>query len=314
MRQPRLRRSLAVVVAALLLAALSGAAPASAQANPDQEDVLAFGDASFHGSTGAVDLYRPLVGMAATPTGDGYWLVASDGGIFAFGDAGYHGSTGTIRLNQPIVGMAATPTGNGYWLVASDGGIFAFGDAGYHGSGTAPDRYRRFVGMAATPTGNGYWLVTSGECVFSGGTAERALRPDSHVVQQTDIRAGGHECFDRVVLDFVVEAGSGNATTSYEIAYRAPPFAGPSGIPEGVAGGAFLEVVLYGARAHDLAGQRTYTGPDEIRPNLTAVKELQLVEDFEAMLVWVIGVDRQVPFNVFQLDGPERLVIDVGHR
>ena len=77
---------------------------------------------------------QPIVGMAATPSGAGYWLVASDGGIFNFGDAKFHGSTGAIRLNQPIVGMAATPSGAGYWLVASDGGIFNFGDAKFHGS------------------------------------------------------------------------------------------------------------------------------------------------------------------------------------
>ena len=35
----------------------------------------------------ASHLNRPIVGMAATPDGKGYWLVASDGGIFAFGDA-----------------------------------------------------------------------------------------------------------------------------------------------------------------------------------------------------------------------------------
>ena len=40
-------------------------------------------------------LNKPIVGMAATPDGKGYWLVASDGGIFSFGDAVYHGSTGT---------------------------------------------------------------------------------------------------------------------------------------------------------------------------------------------------------------------------
>lgn len=33
----------------------------------------------------------PIVGMAATPTGKGYWLVAADGGVFAFGDAVYLG-------------------------------------------------------------------------------------------------------------------------------------------------------------------------------------------------------------------------------
>ena len=71
--------------------------------------------------------------MAATPSGLGYWLVASDGGVFGFGDAQYFGSTGGIRLNQPVVGMAATPSGLGYWLIASDGGIFAFADAHYYG-------------------------------------------------------------------------------------------------------------------------------------------------------------------------------------
>ena len=53
-------------------------------------------------------LNQPIVGMAPTPTGKGYWLVASDGGIFAFGDAAFHGSTGSIALNKPIVGMAPT--------------------------------------------------------------------------------------------------------------------------------------------------------------------------------------------------------------
>ena len=33
----------------------------------------------------------PIVGIAATPSGAGYWLVAADGGVFAFGDANYLG-------------------------------------------------------------------------------------------------------------------------------------------------------------------------------------------------------------------------------
>ena len=71
--------------------------------------VFAFGDAAFYGSTGGMHLNRPIVGMAADPDGQGYWLVASDGGIFAFGDAAFYGSTGGMHLNRPIVGMAATP-------------------------------------------------------------------------------------------------------------------------------------------------------------------------------------------------------------
>jgi hypothetical protein len=56
---------------------------------------------------GGRHLNDPVVGMAATPDGNGYWLVASDGGIFSFGDATFEGSTGGMRLNAPIVGMAA---------------------------------------------------------------------------------------------------------------------------------------------------------------------------------------------------------------
>ena len=44
--------------------------------------------------------------MATTQDGKGYWLVASDGGVFAYGDAGFYGSTGALTLNKPIVGMA----------------------------------------------------------------------------------------------------------------------------------------------------------------------------------------------------------------
>jgi hypothetical protein len=75
-----------------------------------------------------------MVGMAPTPTGQGYWLVAADGGIFSYGDAPFFGSTGDIRLNQPIIGMARPSNGQGYWLVARDGGVFAFGRAPFLGS------------------------------------------------------------------------------------------------------------------------------------------------------------------------------------
>ena len=49
----------------------------------------------------------PAAGSRYTYATPGYWLVASDGGIFAFGDAGFYGSTGALALNRPVVGMAA---------------------------------------------------------------------------------------------------------------------------------------------------------------------------------------------------------------
>jgi hypothetical protein len=100
---------------------------------------------------GAVRLNQPIVGMAATPSGNGYWLVAADGGIFSFGDAPFYGSTGAIHLNEPIVGMSPTPTGRGYWFVARDGGIFAYGDAPFRGSDVGlTDSFGDVVALSVT--------------------------------------------------------------------------------------------------------------------------------------------------------------------
>jgi hypothetical protein len=131
----------------------------------------AFGDASDYGSMRGKALSQPVVGMAPTRSGNGYWLVARDGGIFSFGDAKFFGSTGNIRLNQPIVGMTASGGGAGYWFVAADGGIFSYGDAKFFGSTGAKRLPAPIVGMASTPTGRGYWLVGRNGAVYPFGDA-----------------------------------------------------------------------------------------------------------------------------------------------
>ncbi len=116
-----------------------------------------------------------LVARTPLPAGaaasSGYWLVATDGGVFTFGRAGFFGSTGGIPLNQPIVGTAASPNGRGYWMVASDGGIFTFGDAGFYGSMGGKPLNKPIVAMAPTKTGRGYWLVAADGGIFSFGDA-----------------------------------------------------------------------------------------------------------------------------------------------
>jgi alpha-tubulin suppressor-like RCC1 family protein len=115
--------------------------------------------------------YFSLV-VIGTPPGNGYWLGASDGGIFAEGNAPFYSSLGSIVLNQPIVGMAATPGGQGSWLVAADGGIFTEGNAQFHGSLGSLKLNKPIVGMAATPNGTGYWMVASDGGVFAEGNAQ----------------------------------------------------------------------------------------------------------------------------------------------
>lgn len=96
---------------------------------------LALGAAATSASAGAAlaapvgCLVGEVAGIAATPSGAGYWLVASDGGVFTFGDAPFCGSLGGTVRNPPVVDLVPTQTGRGYWLVRANGAVDAFGDA-----------------------------------------------------------------------------------------------------------------------------------------------------------------------------------------
>jgi hypothetical protein len=134
--------------------------------------VLSYGDARYFGSAGALDLYAPIVAMAATADGGGYWLVGADGGVFTFGDARYYG--GPAHVPEPIVGFAATPNGEGYWLVGSHGEVYAFGDAKYYGSLGATNLHNLpVVAIASSHDGGGYWVVQGGGEVIPYGDAPR---------------------------------------------------------------------------------------------------------------------------------------------
>jgi hypothetical protein len=118
----------------------------------------------------------------SAPSGHGYWLVGSDGGIFSFGSAQFEGSAGNLPLQRPVVGITPTPDRAGYWLVASDGGVFAYGDTTFHGSipglGIAPagsgnpnSLSAPIVGMVPSADGGGYFMVGADGGVFAFGDA-----------------------------------------------------------------------------------------------------------------------------------------------
>jgi len=100
----------------------------------------------------------------------GYWLAASDGGIFSY-DAPFFGSMGGKPLNAPIVAIAADPRTGGYWEVGSDGGLFAF-NAPFFGSMGGKPLNAPVVGMVATPDGLGYWEVAADGGIFNFGDAK----------------------------------------------------------------------------------------------------------------------------------------------
>jgi hypothetical protein len=59
-------------------------------------------------------------------------------------------------------------------------------------------------------------------------------------------------------------------------------------------------------------GTTGYTGPNQIFPtNVSHIEELRLLEDYEGMTTWGIGLDAKRNFDVHTLDNPSRLVIDI---
>jgi hypothetical protein len=120
----------------------------------------------------------------------------------------------------------------------------------------------------------------------------------------TDVRAGRHTGFDRIVFEF------SGAVPEHRVRYVDRLVQDGSGKPVSVAGAADLEVVFHGANAHEDDGTPTIS-PRRFPTGLPAVKEIAQIGDFEAVVTYGIGVDRKRPIKVSTLSNPSRLVIDV---
>jgi hypothetical protein len=179
--------------------------------------VFSFGGAQFYGSIGSLVLQRPIVGIAATPNRLGYWLIASDGGVFAFGDASYYGSipglgiapAGSVlsgpALTAPIIGIMSSPDGRGYLLVGADGGVFAFGDATFSGSCYQFPCGSNTAVAAAVPdkTGRGYWFLTTIGTSYNFGDAPASCFAPPQAIPVTSASGPGNA----VTYDFVFANG-----------------------------------------------------------------------------------------------------------
>jgi hypothetical protein len=121
-------------------------------------------------------LHHPIVAAVPTPTGAGYYLVGSDGGVFAFGDADEAATKSLPELHvvpdPPIVAALGTPSGKGLLLIGADGGVFALGDAHFPGSLPALGVHVTSPIVAAfEPPGGGLGLIGADGGVFELGGA-----------------------------------------------------------------------------------------------------------------------------------------------
>ena len=147
---------------------------------------------------------------------------------------------------------------------------------------------------------------------FSGGRdpVQVVATPSIGQAHLKEVRAAKHSTFDRFTLEFDI------APPGYKVEYVEPPIlADPSGKEVAIDGKAFLQITIQGAVAYYLITGPTpaFTGPNELKPGLPNLVEAELTGDFEAVLIWVLGVNEEADFRVLTLESPPRLVVDVGH-
>jgi hypothetical protein len=123
-----------------------------------------------------------------------------------------------------------------------------------------------------------------------------------------DVEVAEADGFDRIVLEF-----SGTGTPGWDVNY----------VDEAVLDGSGDVVALGGAAVLDIYASGTtwpapdyYRGPSRLTPEVGGrVSEVYVVGTFEGTTQVLAGIDgAPVPFRVFALAAPSRLVVDVAHR
>ncbi len=122
----------------------------------------------------------------------------------------------------------------------------------------------------------------------------------------TAVRVAGHDCYDRVVFQF-----DGPGLPEWRVEPADPPFSGPSGLPVPVRGSSWLRVRFGTANAHTDDGESTVGIAPVPLADTSVLRQVQLIEDFEAVVVYVIGTDGPRPFRVLTFADPPRVAIDV---
>lgn len=160
----------------------------------------------------------------------------------------------------------------------------------------------------ATATRTGAASASAPYCGITWGSlAKTSSRMTT--ARLTDVRAGRHTCFDRLVLDL-----SGNhRRAGYTVRYVSRVRAEGSGQVVPLRGGARLRVTAHAPST------RTWAHPAELvdTTGFRTFRQAAWAGSFEGYSSIGLGVRARLPFRVFTLDGPgtgTRLVVDVAHR
>jgi hypothetical protein len=133
--------------------------------------VDAWGRAPDHGDTEHVALRAPVVDLVVSTDGQGYLVLAADGGVFAYGTA-FPGSAVDLLVADEHA-VAIDVAGSGAWVLTDRGRVLAIGGAPVLGdvAGVGRCTWPDAVDLAATASGDGYWVLTVDGQVWAFGTA-----------------------------------------------------------------------------------------------------------------------------------------------
>jgi len=212
------------------------------------------------------------------------------------------GCTGDDTPDQPATVTVTAPPD------AGDGDGEGDGDGGTAGPTAGPTPTVTQSPAQATPLPDAgpdddAPFVANTEPDTNAGTSGALLTP-------LDLRFGRHDGYDRLVLDL-----DGSGEPAWRMEYVDEPRGQGSGEIVDLDGGAYLvldvqNIMLPGEEE----GQPEYLGPAAIiPPSGGVIREVQWGGIFEGTLQVFVGVTEEVPFRVFMLDDPARLVIDIQH-
>jgi hypothetical protein len=130
---------------------------------------------------------------------------------------------------------------------------------------------------------------------------------DGALLSVTDIRIGRHDGFDRVVFE-----ADGEGTPGWDVRYVESAQSQGSGADIDVEGGAVLQVTINGVGYPDDTGVEEYSGPDRLAvADTEVVTEVVWDSTFEGTSVAFVGATEELPFRVYLLEDPVRVVLEV---
>ena len=133
-------------------------------------------------------------------------------------------------------------------------------------------------------------------CGISWGSLNKSANPNLGAGPVTSIRAGRHDCFDRLVFDI-----DGPAAT-FKAGYVGAVYEDGSGDLVPLRGGAFLQIVVIAD------SYRSYVPKN--RTDVVNVagwqtfRQVAFAGNYESHYSFGLGVRARLPFRVFTLDGP----------